>query len=169
MSKPLKIVLKVFSIVLISVMSLILFSNVYLLIARKVTGNQNATVFGFTSAVVLTGSMENAISPNDMVIAHKQDDYAVNDIVMYKGNTSTVTHRIIKLVENGYITKGDANNTDDGKIPKEQIIGKVILIIPSIGAVISFFQKPLGMLMLILILFIMIEVSSIIKRKSSRL
>lgn len=168
MPKPFKTVLKVFSIVLISVMSLMLLANLYLLFERKVNGNQNATVFGFTSAVVLTGSMEAAISPNDMVIVHKQADYEVNDIVMYEGNVSTVTHRIIKLGENGYITKGDANNTDDGEISRERIIGKVILIIPSIGRVILFFQTPLGMLVLLLILFMMIEISSIIKRKKQQ-
>ena len=41
-----------------------------------------------------------------------------------------VTHRIIEKNENGYITKGDANNTnDEGTIYENVIRGKLFLII----------------------------------------
>lgn len=165
MKRVTKAILKVLSILFVGITAVVLVSNIYILAARRITGNPNPTVFGFTSAVVLTGSMEDTILPNDMVIVHRRPEYEVNDIVMYRGNSSTVTHRIIELGENGYITKGDANNTDDGEIPRERVVGKVICIIPRVGAVISFFQAPLGMLILVLVLLLIIELPSLIKRK----
>lgn len=161
-----KLARSVLSGILTAVLILIILANVYILVVRNVKGIQNATIFGFTSAVVLTGSMHGTIEPNDMIITKSQKSYQVGDIVMYDGGSSTVTHRIIEVTKEGYLTKGDANNTDDQiPIPEEKVIGKVVCIIPKIGSVISFFSTPLGMLILVLILFLMIEVPMWRKRK----
>ena len=53
------------------------------------------TVFGCSSAVVLTGSMSGTVEPDDLIITHKQSDYTVGDIVMYQTGGTPVTHRII--------------------------------------------------------------------------
>ncbi len=87
---------------------------------------------------------------------------------MYEGNTAAVTHRIIEIQPGGYLTKGDANNTDDKvPIPPEKVIGKVILTIPGAGAVIQFFQSPMGMLLLTLTLFGMIALPGLTDRKNT--
>ncbi len=169
MTKALRISLKVLNGVITAVLILVIIANIYTLIARKATGSQNVTVFGLSSAVVLTGSMSEAIELNDMIITKSQKSYSVGDIVMYEGNSTTVTHRIIEITDNGYLTKGDANNTDDGTpIPKEKIVGKVIVIIPKIGSLISFFTTPLGMLILVLVLFSSVELPNFINRKNQR-
>ena len=60
-----------------------------------------------------------------------------------------MTHRIISENKKGYRTKGDANNTDDGTdIPKGEVVGKVVLVIPKIGAAIRLVRTPIGMLSL---------------------
>lgn len=166
MTRMLRTALKVLNGILTSVLIVIILTNVYTLIARKMTGTQNVTVFGFASAVVLTGSMQGTIEPNDMIITQSQKVYRVGDIVMYEGASSTVTHRIIEVTADGYLTKGDANNTDDQMpIPKEKVIGKVIIIIPKVGSAISFFNTPLGMLILVIALFLIIELPTWMKQK----
>ncbi len=166
MTKAPRIALKVLNGVITAVLILVIIANIYTLIVRKVTGSQNVTVFGFSSAVVLTGSMSETIEPNDMIITKSQKSYSVGDIIMYEGNSTTVTHRIIEITDNGYLTKGDANNTDDGTpIQKEKVVGKVIVTIPKIGSLISFFTTPLGMLILVLVLFLAIELPSIVNRR----
>ncbi len=35
-----------------------------------------------------------------------------------------ITHRIVEVGNGTYITKGDANNTEDKPVEQEQIIGK---------------------------------------------
>ena len=77
---------------------------------------------------VETGSMEDGIHPGDYVLIYKKKNYKVGDIVTYKKDNYYITHRIIKEDSKGVITKGDANNTEDEKIKKDSIVGKVIII-----------------------------------------
>ena len=107
--------------------------------------------------------MSGTIEPDDLIITHKQSDYIVGDIVMYQTGTTPVTHRIISETEKGYRTKGDANNTDDGTdIPKEGVVGKVVLVIPKIGAAIRFVRTPIGMLSLFAAIILITELPNLI-------
>ncbi len=149
----------------VGIMALILLLNISGIAIRAMTGKDTA-VFGLSSAVVLTGSMSDAIEPGDLIVTWQQDGYQVGDIVMYQGNTSTVTHRIIAIEADGYLTKGDANNTDDGMpIPQEKIVGKVIITLPGVGNVLLFFRTPLGLLILTLAVLLPICASVVLGRK----
>ena len=167
-----KRIAKAFGWVITGILILLLCFQVYLFAAKQFFGVRQPTVFGFTNAVVLTGSMEDAIHVNDMVIIHAQKDYEIKDVITYLpvGEGTPVTHRIIKKDGNTFVTKGDANNTSDPEIQKEQIVGKVILVIPKIGLLIQAMQTPLGMLVLLLVGIILFEWPNLIgffkKRKS---
>lgn len=70
----------------------------------------------------------------DIIIIKKQKEYNVGDIITYEteeqGTKYLVTHRIIEINENGYITKGDANNTKDEETIYENVIrGKLFLTV----------------------------------------
>ena len=141
----------------------VLLANLYRLAAREIFKVKAPTVFGYSSAVVLTGSMSGTIEPDDLIITHKQSDYRVGDVVMYQTGSTPVTHRIISENEKGYRTKGDANNTDDGTdIPKEGVVGKVVLVIPKIGAAIRFVRTPIGMLSLFAAIILIAELPNLI-------
>ena len=165
MRKFLKVLGKILNIAVTALLAVLVAVNLYTFAARKITGEPQPTVFGYASAVVLSGSMEPAISVNDMVIIHKQQSYELQDVVMYEGEHSMITHRIVGTNEGAYITRGDANNTDDPAVPAEKVVGKVVLVIPKIGAVIGFLQTPLGMLLLVLAVFLIIEVPAWLQRK----
>lgn len=87
--------------------------------------------FRFTNKVeiycVQTGSMEDNIHVGDYVLIYKKDNYNVGDVVTYQKDDYFITHRIIRRENNEFITKGDANNTEDEKINLNKIIGKVII------------------------------------------
>lgn len=145
-----KKVWKIFSSLLTAVLIVLVASNLYIAAARSITGEKQPAVFGFSSAVVVSGSMQPQIAVNDMVITRRSAQYEVNDIIMFHSGNSVVTHRITQKTSQGYITKGDANNTEDSQIvTEENIVGKVILTIPHIGAVFEFTRTPLGMLCVI--------------------
>lgn len=103
-------------------------------------------ILGFRSYTVLSGSMEPEFYPGDMVITqHKNKaDIKVDDIVTYKDKEGVIiTHRIIKEIENGYITKGDNNNVEDADIlTEDNIIGEVKFSIPKVGYIMNFLSKP---------------------------
>lgn len=146
-----------------SVLALILAFNVYFIAAKAVTGEQ-PTLFGWSAAVVISGSMSPAIEVNDMVIIHSQNDYTCGDVIMYKDGDSLVTHRVEEVTQTGYITKGDANNTADPPVPAELVVGKVALVIPKIGWLTAALRTPLGMCILVLIGIGLIEAPSIIEK-----
>jgi len=93
--------------------------------------------------IVLTGSMEPAISAGDVIITTPitRKVPKVNDVVAYQAkrfngeNVAVFSHRIIGGdIENGFIMKGDANKSPDPQKPKgEDILGVVFFVIPFIG------------------------------------
>ena len=165
--KIIRLSLKIFKFIIVGVLAVVVLLNMISIFKRVILKEQIPLVLGYGNAVIITGSMEPAISPGDMVIVHKQGDYKPGNIVTYKGNNSPITHRIIKKTAGGYITGGDANNTDDGEIAESRIIGRVVKTIPKAGNVILFFQSPLGILILIAGLFLMIEAPRLIERIQS--
>ena len=148
--------LRIASFVLAGLLVLIIAFNTACYIKGHMTGEQCPLVFGFGSAVVISGSMEDTIPLLSMVILQEKDQYHVDDIVVYEGNTYCVTHRIIDIQtdEQGqtWVTaKGDFNSKADDPIRYERIIGKVLFWIPGVGYIQQFMQKPIGFLTLTLL------------------
>ena len=152
--KILKKIGRVFLILLAVLLALFAVANLLSLLRREITKDPCPTVFGYAWAVVISGSMEPNIHVNDLVIIRAQEQYAVDDVVTYRGDGLPVTHRIISehLDENGnlyFITKGDNNNTEDTEtVYPDSIVGKVITTIPKFGYLQSFVQSPLGVITL---------------------
>ena len=86
-------------------------------------------------------SMSPRISKGDAVILRKLPKYAAlkkNDIIGYKKDGITVVHRIVDIKRNkkeiSYVTKGDANNSNDSqRVKRDQIVGIVEFKIPYIA------------------------------------
>ena len=78
--------------------------------------------------------MADTIQIGDAVVVELTKDVKENDIIVYKEDDDFITHRLIEINENGdFVTKGDANNTEDKPISESQVLGKVIYIIPKLG------------------------------------
>lgn len=115
---------------------------------------------GLQFLVVKSGSMAPTIKTGAFVAIKKSADYQINDIINFKNKTNlteTTTHRIINTEtdeanQTFYITKGDANNTEDNqKITPDLINGKVVLDVPYLGYLVAFTQTGLGLILLIII------------------
>lgn len=104
---------------------------------------------GFGLTVVLSGSMEPALSVGDMLVVAPQESYEVEDVVVFQTGRSAVVHRIISINEEGVITRGDANNTEDDPIALESIKGKVIIVIPFVGYIVNLIKTPIGTIILL--------------------
>ena len=78
--------------------------------------------------VVKSNSMFPNLEKNDVILIKKYNDYKVNDIITYNYENYLITHRIIEKNDEGFITKGDNNNSQDNDLVKlKDIKGKVIL------------------------------------------
>ena len=148
MKKTTKLLLKICKIIFIGVLLFAILLNMISIFKRLLLKEQMPLVLGYGNAVIITGSMEPEILPGDMVIVHSQNDYAIDDIVTYQGNNNPITHRIIAKTPEGYITQGDANNIPDEKVLKQQMLGKVIFVLPKVGGITDSVLSPFGIFLL---------------------
>lgn len=140
------------------VLGILLICNVYIIAKRILTDTAQPDVFGWSWAVVVSGSMEPAVSVDDLIIVHREKDYHVGDVISYESGNVVVTHRIIEKSGNVFTTQGDANNSPDLlPVKQEQIIGKVLLTVPRAGYLIGFLQTPLGMTAMVFTGLLLVE------------
>lgn len=157
---------KILSGIFTGLLAVILAVNLYTIAARYITGTPQPAVFGWSWAVIISGSMEPEILVDDLIIVHAEDAYGVGDVITYESGRSVITHRIIDQTAEGFITKGDNNNTQDLEpVPQDAVVGKVRHVIPGVGRYIEFMRSPLGMLCIVLLGVVMIELPYLRKKR----
>ncbi len=119
--------------ILIFFVMIILAFGIYYIVQIKVQNKEYANMFGYTFFEVATGSMSPTIEIGDVIIVKLTKDVEKQDIIVYKDGKDFITHRLISIKENELITKGDANNSEDKSITKEQVLGQVIYTVPKVG------------------------------------
>ena len=117
--------------------------------------------FGLTPYAVISGSMEPTYSVGSIVYVKEveKEDLHINDPVTFvtEHSSAVVTHRIVEIKENNvFVTKGDANNTLDGDLPFENIIGKPIFSLPYLGFISVYLNSTQGKILLILMVSILL-------------
>ena len=127
-----------FTIILIIILAILVFCYAQL----KIFNKDYINFCGYTIFQVITGSMSNTINPQDIVIVKLTDDVKTHDIITFRVGDDFVTHRIIGNDEDKIITRGDANNSQDAPITKDQIVGKVVFIISNVAIWINVIKEP---------------------------
>lgn len=85
------------------------------------------TLWGHKPLVVISGSMEPVLKLGGILYYEKIDvnEFDEGDILVYTTKDHVISHRIVNITDNGFITKGDVNNSVDGELVNEnQILGK---------------------------------------------
>ena len=149
--------LQIVGLVLCVVFGFFLVCNVVIIVKGTLHPEKPPTVLGVAPMVVLSGSMsgtaEDHIEVGDLIfIRHADiDSLQVGDVVAFMDGSIVVTHRIISISadRSEFVTKGDANNTEDEPIAAEQLVGRYTGRIPKVGDFALFLQKPLGMVIFI--------------------
>ena len=106
------------------------------------------SVFGYTYFTVLSNSMMEEIPKGSFVLVKQTDPReleAGDNITFLRDRYDTVTHKIIDIYENydnsgarGFRTKGTHNANPDSDIVYEaNVIGKVVLVLPGVGAAVA--------------------------------
>ena len=119
------------NIVLCMLLIPVILINVTVIVSSYIHPHEIPGVFGIKPVAVLSGSMEDTFMTGDLIFVQKTDTSSLkeNDVICYLQDGQAVTHRIVE-VEQGedgtisYITKGDANNTEDReRVNPEQVQG----------------------------------------------
>lgn len=121
-------------------------------------------IFGNNPVVVLSSSMTPNYPVGTIVYYHsiQKEKIKVNDVITFKTtNNKFVTHRVNKLVDNKFETKGDANNSPDAKlVDYKDVVGKVAPIsIPYLGYYVEFintnFYIVIGVVIILVLEFVL--------------
>lgn len=149
--------------------ALIVGLNVYTFNASRLAGDMVPMPLGVGATVVLSGSMEPALSTGDLLFIAERDTYNVDDVVVFQSNRIAVVHRIIELREEIIegaegeetqwvaITQGDANNTPDEPITVDQIKGIVVFRLPLVGYLVNMIKTPLGTILILAAAIFLLE------------
>ena len=121
-------------------------------------------LFGLQPYTIMSGSMEPNYPVGALVYVQPVDPSALKqgDVITFMNDEkTTVTHRINEIItetsESGeetlrFRTKGDANNTTDGKLVHyKNVIGTPIVAIPFLGYLSYYIQSPPGLYLAIII------------------
>ena len=99
-------------------------------------------LFGYQKLTIDSGSMEPNFPEDSLIFVKMVDpsELQADDVITFtvdeKG--TLVTHRIVAVLkdERSFITRGDANNTNDpSTVPFGNVVGKAELCLPKAGAV----------------------------------
>lgn len=166
MQKILRCTGKTAQVLITALLAFLLVCNLYLIIMDRIMGVEHPAIFGYSTAVVASGSMEPALSVDDLILNHTEDSYGEGDIITFQNGDSLTTHRIVEVTDEGYVTQGDANNTTDlDVVPLKAVIGRVVWAIPYVGSVLAFLKTPLGMVILIFTGLCIIELPFFLQRR----
>lgn len=128
-------------------------------------------ITGLRLCAVQSGSMEPNIPTYSLCLVNTRYDYDTlieGDVVVYDRpyDHLQVIHRIIAIFDEGVITKGDANSTDDGLLlTEDDIEAEYILHIPYIGKLTTLVRTPVGIGIIITCVALLLIADSIKPKK----
>lgn len=165
----------------------ILIINLTLIVKGSLHDDVPPDIFGVAPLAVASGSMsgdaddcfdEGALIFVDLLEGEEKQSLQEGQIVTYYTGEVFVTHRIISVERaedgriTGFITKGDANNTDDGVVPVGNVVGLCTGSVAGLGDFALFMQTPMGILVFVgipVVIFIAFDVIRItLERRRQR-
>ena len=129
-NKASKKILFIAGAVLCCIFALMLVCNLTIIIKGVINPETPPSVFGVTPMVVQSGSMsgsaEDHIEVGDLIFTVKPNtaELKKGDIISFMEGDIAVTHRIVDVTtdangKRSFITKGDANNTEDPAVGED--------------------------------------------------
>lgn len=110
-------------------------------------------LMGYKEMAVLSGSMEPTIPVGSIVYVKPLDDASLlepGDICTYTmaDGETMVTHRVVSVDPDSQtlITKGDANDVEDGAISFDQVFGETQFHLPYLGYIAINAKTPTGII-----------------------
>jgi len=123
-------------------------------------------VTGFKYSLVISHSMNPTLPKGTMIVLEptSYEDLKVGDIITYKMSEKLWnTHRVVRIAESGrVVTAGDAQvradgtKIEDGEIPENKLVGKVVFYNYPVGSLISFIKENIMLSAFIMLAFYVI-------------
>lgn len=121
---------------------------------------------------VKTGSMAEQIPEGSLCFVStfsRYESIESGDVIAFRANDDMlVTHRAVGITEEGIITKGDANNTNDSDpVTKENYIGKTVYSVPKLGAALAKMKGTKGLVCGAMIIILLLAAGQLYKKTAA--
>lgn len=159
MKKLIKIIGNILTSLLIIILIAILMISIYSFIELDIKEKEYCNIFGYSIFQIETGSMEDTLKIEDIIIVKLgNENIKENDIITFRLDKNLVTHRLVRIENDQYFAKGDNNPTEDKPVKKQDILGKVEVIIPNVKIWKSVFKEPKVIVSIVvtIILFVLV-------------
>lgn len=163
--------LAIVSNILFTIFMIVILFFIFITAQSRLTGVE-PSILGHRLYIVESGSMLPALRINSMIIAKElpASEIEVGDILSFYGKNADVriTHRVVEIQNDGeaFITRGDANNTNDpNPVTKDRVIGKIVFSIPLIGLIFKALSNPIAIAIIVLIGIAWILIPKLIKKE----
>lgn len=139
-----------------SALFITLIFSIFIIVSSKTSGEE-PNFFGYQLKTVLSGSMEPEFKTGSIIVIQMtttNSQFNKNEIITFRTKENIpVTHRIVDVQGNEYITRGDSNDgVDVEPVLFHNIIGKYTgFTIPYIGYAFNFANTNLGSALLLII------------------
>lgn len=127
-------------------------------------------IFGYRTYTVISGSMEPTLHVGSLAIVKQTSPEKImtGHIITFTmpGNKSVMaTHRVVSIdnTKEAFTTKGDANNTNDGPVEFNRLVGKIVFSISYLGFLAVYIKTKSGILLVAGVLIIMLLLAFIPK------
>ena len=156
---------QIFDIFFSIVFAIIILVVTSLIIQKYILKEEVPNIFVYKILQVMSGSMSGEFETGDTILIKEikeESDLKIGDVITYRiAKNTLVTHRIVNITKIGeslnYTLKGDANNVEDSeKILFSSIEGIYVKKLILIGKIISFMQKPYGMVIIFVVPILLI-------------
>lgn len=159
----------------------ILFS-IFLMFVELGNSDEVPSFFNMDIYIVVSESMAPKINVNDIILVKKgytNEQYKEGNVITFiRADGELITHRIEEVTKVGllraYITKGDNNEEpDEFPVTYDQIVGKVVYVMPKFGAFVNLLKNKLFFTMCIIFLVLIViydryNRNKILQRKKTR-
>ncbi len=139
---------------------------IVIFMTTKISGG-TPSIFGYTVHRISSGSMEPELSVGDVIICKQvkePSELSVRDIITFNGGSrfdyQKITHRVLvapyddSTGKKVLVTKGDANEDDDGVISFSDVESKYLTKVNFLRDVYNFFFSTWGLLIFIFLLLL---------------
>lgn len=173
---------KVFLIILYLLLIPTVLFSIFLMFVELGNSSEVPSFLNMDIYIVVSESMAPKINVNDIILVKKgyeNEQYKEGNIITYlRFDGELITHRIEEVTKSGltraYITKGDNNEEpDDLIVTYDQIIGKVVCVMPRMGSFVKLLKNKLFFVGCIIFLVLIIiydryNTNKILQRKKVR-
>lgn len=166
--KPLAALLLVLRGVVLALILALLGVDLYVVQSTVFLHDAMPMPFGYGASVVLSGSMEPALSAGDLIIVREEESYAVGDEIVFRDGKSFTVHRLQSIDGDTFVTRGDANDTDDAPIRAADVKGKVIKRLKGAGDLVSAVRSPIGIVITLGLAVALFEAPYLLRERKKR-